>query len=418
MFQTGEPLHIDGKNVRPMRAMNLSDKLVKAGHDVVLWSADFYHQEKRHRYGKNCTIKISEKLQIKLLHSKGYTRNIGLGRMLDHLQLARNLKRELSLINDLPDVAFIGYPPIELAAVMTSWLKKKSIPCLLDVKDQWPLVFVGALPHFLQPVGAAIFWPYFYYAKRAMKDATGIVAMAESFLGWALSFSLKNKSENNAIFPLTVPPSLASSGDLDSARKWWDDKGVKQDAKPKVFFVGSLSPAFDFMPIKEAALLAEQSGDSTQFVICGEGGEADNIKSMMNGLSNVLFAGWVNRPQIDVLRERCIAALTPYLNVDNFKMNVPNKVIDAMSMGIPIVCPLKGEVAKLISEYSIGLQYGTNTGQTLYDNIQTLVNNPELQADLSKNSRALYDDKFSFETVYSSLVAHLEKVAAKPYKIK
>jgi hypothetical protein len=45
VFQTGEPLHIDGNNARPMRAMNLSNALVQSGHRVVLWSSAFYHQE-------------------------------------------------------------------------------------------------------------------------------------------------------------------------------------------------------------------------------------------------------------------------------------------------------------------------------------------------------------------------------------
>ena len=65
-------------------------------------------------------------------------------------RLSQLLKRE----NTPPDVAFIGYPPIEIAAVMTRWLTQKNVPCMLDVKDQWPTIFIDALPQLLQPVGA------------------------------------------------------------------------------------------------------------------------------------------------------------------------------------------------------------------------------------------------------------------------
>ena len=34
ILQTGEPLHIDEGKPRAMRAMNLSNKLVEAGHNV------------------------------------------------------------------------------------------------------------------------------------------------------------------------------------------------------------------------------------------------------------------------------------------------------------------------------------------------------------------------------------------------
>ena len=52
ILQTGEPLHCDGGNPRPMRAMNLSNTLVALGHEVVLWSSAFFHQEKKHRSKK------------------------------------------------------------------------------------------------------------------------------------------------------------------------------------------------------------------------------------------------------------------------------------------------------------------------------------------------------------------------------
>lgn len=46
IFQSGEPIHLDKKNVRPMRAINLSNMLIKKNHHVILWSSSFYHQKK------------------------------------------------------------------------------------------------------------------------------------------------------------------------------------------------------------------------------------------------------------------------------------------------------------------------------------------------------------------------------------
>ena len=91
VLQTGEPLHIDPDLPRPMRAMNLSDVLVRAGHRVVLWSSAFHHQGKRHRSTTSQRIRVSDRLEIRLIPSRGYTRNIGLGRLVDHAQLGLNL---------------------------------------------------------------------------------------------------------------------------------------------------------------------------------------------------------------------------------------------------------------------------------------------------------------------------------------
>ena len=182
ILQTGEPLHIDGDNPRPMRAMNLSNALVKAGHKVVLWSSAFYHQQKRHRSTNSRTIKVYDHLEIRLIPSRGYRRHIGMSRLIDHAQLAFNLKKMLCREKFVPDVAFIGYPPIETAAVLARWLAKRGVPTLLDVKDQWPTLFLDAVPLPLKPLGQMVLWPYFTLARRAMQNATGISGMANSFL--------------------------------------------------------------------------------------------------------------------------------------------------------------------------------------------------------------------------------------------
>jgi len=102
---------------------------------------------KRHRSSTQQNIRISDNLEIRLIPSCGYQRNIGVGRLIDHAQLAINLKKMLKQCKDIPDVAFIGYPPIETAAVLTRWLAKRGVPTLLDVKDQWPSLFLKQCRH-------------------------------------------------------------------------------------------------------------------------------------------------------------------------------------------------------------------------------------------------------------------------------
>lgn len=410
VFQTGEPLHIDGEDVRPMRAMNLSNTLVDSNHKVVLWSSAFYHQQKRQRSYKEKSIKISDNLEIRLIPSTGYQRNIGFSRLVDHAILAFNLKRMLEREASTPDVAFIGYPPIETAAILAGWLVDRGIPSLLDVKDQWPSLFLEAFPAPLRSLGRVALHPYYYLAKRAMRHATGLSSMAQGFLDWALRFSAREQIECDRVFPLTSPLERVEPSKLDEARRWWDNRGISDDTRLRICFVGSHSPSFDFKPVKEAAIAAMEQLPC-EFVICGDGGTSLELRTMMSGLPNVYFPGWVDRPKIVALAERCHAALAPYYNIENFTMNLPNKIIDALSLGLPVLTPLQGEVSTLISKYSIGMRYGTDTGMSLYDCIRLLFNDMNLLKGMSQNARALYEEKFSFELVYGDLVKHLEKLA-------
>jgi SAM-dependent methyltransferase/glycosyltransferase involved in cell wall biosynthesis len=414
VFQTGEPLHIDGENARPMRAMNLSNMLVQAGHRVVLWSAAFFHQEKRHRSSTAQCIRISDNLEIRLIPSMGYQRHIGVGRLIDHAGLAVNLKKMLRQTAHLPDVAFIGYPPIEAAAVLTRWLAIRGVPSLLDAKDQWPTLFLDAMPAFLQPFGRVALWPYFYLARRAMRDATGLSAMANSFLDWALGIAERGRTENDGVFPLTSPIGQVSDKQLAIAKQWWDHRGIRDDGRPRISFVGSHMSIFDFKPVQEAAKLLEKGSSTCEFIICGDGGSSDELKKMMAGLPNVHFPGWVDRPKIEALAVRCIGAIAPIQNIESFQKSIPNKIIDALSLGLPILCPLQGEVAALIAEHGVGMRYGTDTGKSLHDCILALMQDTSLQQSMSVNARVLYKERFSFEMVYGGLVRHLERLAKKP----
>ena len=406
ILQTGEPLQIDKGSPRPMRAINLSNKLVEAGHDVVLWSSAFSHQEKKHRTREFTVYKVNENLEIRLIPSCGYKKHIGLMRLIDHFQLALNLKKLLKRERVAPDIAFIGYPPIEAAAVMSKWLSKRGVPMVLDVKDLWPSMFVDAFPKMPQPIARIIFHPYFYLAKRTIRGADGISAMAPAFLKWVLKFADKKPTDSDKVFRLTSPVSNISKSEMLLASKWRDAQGINVNM-PTVLFVGSFMSVFDFNPIFETA----KELKDCQFVLCGDGDYLSGLKNKTQGLDNVFFPGWVDRAKIEVLSDMSIASLAPYKNIDNFMVNTPNKIVDSLLLGLPIISPLRGEVAKLIESNEVGFTY--DDSRSLNNHIQLLINDDKLQEQMSNNAKKLYNKEFEFNMVYDGLVQHLERMVGK-----
>lgn len=411
LLQTGEPLHIDEGNPRPMRAMNLANALVEAGHKVVLWSSAFYHQEKRHRSHVTERIAVSPMLEIRLIPSPGYERNIGLSRLYDHAILGRNLATELKREAEIPHVAFIGYPPIETAAVMTRWLATRKVPCMVDVKDQWPAIFIDALPSPLKVPGHIVFAPYFYYGRRTMQEATALSAMAGSFLQWAAMFAGRAVSQRDGVAPLTAPTGEVRPTELEEAGLWWDQQGIMADGTQRVIFVGSHSSAFDIDPVCEAIKFMAYSGNTCQFVFCGDGASSQEWRIKMVGLTNVFFPGWIDRAKIEALALRSSATVAPYHNSADFMMSIPNKVIDSLALGLPVLSPLLGEVGHLIIDSAVGLSYGPATGKTLAQCIEDLATKPGLHDELSGNALRLFQERFSFEKVYGGLVERLERLA-------
>ena len=412
ILQTGEPLHCDAGSPRPMRAMNLANTLVSRGHRVVLWSSAFYHQEHRHRSVKAARIRVSEQLEIRLVPSPGYRRHLGPGRLFDHAVLALNLRRMLAAERERPAVGFVGYPPIEAAAVMVRWLRRRAVPSVVDVKDQWPELFLDPLPRRLRPLGRLAIAPYIHLGRRAMREATGLSSMSGSFLDWGLRYAGRSRTDADIVAPLSPPLAPSGAEELAAARRWWNSQGIlESDVTCRVMYVGSHSSAFDFEAVREAAMQSMQIGAHTEFVLCGDGNKSGELREMMAGLTNVKFPGWIDHPKMEALAERSAMVLAPYRDIPNYSLNVPNKVIDALALGLPILTPLSGEVQRLVEEYDVGLRYGPGSAYTLADAVAVLAADPKRRARMSSNARRLYDDSFSHDAVYGALAGHLERLA-------
>lgn len=409
ILQTGEPLHLDKGTPRSMRAMNLADALVSAGHTVTVYSSDFSHSEKRHRYKKYQEISINDKLRYRLIPSPGYQSHIGLGRLYDHWMMGRNLKRLLAKEKSVPDVAFIGYPPIEVAYHMGRWLRCNRVPYLIDVKDQWPHLFVDALPSALRRVGRIALAPYFYMAATTMRKADGITSMASSFLDWALKFANREKRLSDRVFPLTTPNQKTCEHDRSIAADFWKSQGLLT-SRVKVVFIGTHSKAFDMTPLVEAADFFSKKNNTVDFIICGHGPQTEIWKEQFGSLDNVFFAGWVDKAQIDVLMESSLAVLAPYRNTENFITNLPNKVVDALSYGKPILTGLRGEVEALIKADQVGMFYEPS-GISLQQCIEVLMNNSEYLRSLEASARRVYAERYDFHKVYNGLVECLEELS-------
>tara|TARA_B110001450_G_scaffold252281_1_gene273752 strand:- start:877 stop:2124 length:1248 start_codon:yes stop_codon:yes gene_type:complete len=405
LLQTGEPVHSDQDSPRPMRAMNLANKLVQGGHRVVLWTSAFHHQTKTHRSRIYKEFKISENLEVRLIPSSGYMSNISISRFYDHCVLAWNLRKQLKLSNQVPDVAFVGYPPIEAAYVMGSWLKKRNVPFLLDVKDQWPNILVESFPVPVKFLVRVLLSPYYVLAKKSMQNATGICGHTSGFVNWSSAFSNRDRSDNNFIAPLTTPNDVIVPESMDSAQDWWSSEGVVKTSILRIMFVGSFSRAFDFDAIFSAALELRDKKIACEFILCGDGERGNELRLIAEDHDNVRIVGWIDRPAIKALSLISNAAIAPYKSTHDFTISVPNKIIDSLMLGLPILSPLRGEVGTLISEYNVGFTYRDSLD--LCECISSLIADNELQKRMSDNAKSLYESKFEFDSVYDGLVEHL-----------
>ena len=409
IFQTGEPLHCDSVSRRSMRAMNLANTLVERGHSVTLWSSNFSHQDKDFRFNDRTIIKINENLSIRLINSPGYARNLGFPRLVDHLILGVRLSHQLKNESQKPDIAFVGYPPIEFAFAAVKKMNSLNIPVIVDVKDQWPDVFVRWAPIKLQRLLKLLVRPYFYLGKKTLSNATALCSMSENFLDWAVKSAGRSKIELDFVAPLLPIMNVLHPRKVLLAKRWWANNGVVDDGGKKFLFVGTLSRAFNFEPIFWAAQKAHKLDLGWQFIICGEGENIEKLKNAASSLPNIVIPGWIDYPKIEVAAKFSTAGIAPYLSTADFKISTPNKINDYISFGLPVISSLEGITREMIQKQNVGLFYDSNSLNSLFNALMEL-EDPKLLAQLSEKAVKSYMREFEGKRAYTRLAKHLERM--------
>ena len=408
ILQTGEPLHCDVDTPRPMRAMNLSNSLISKGHNVILWSSSFNHTKKEHRYHGSKTIEINKNLRINLIHSPGYKKNISIARIIDHFILAKNLKIQLNANKyQKPDVIFCGFPPIETSYTMLKWAKENSIPSIIDVKDQWPDIFIKGFPDNFKFIAKFILNPYFYLTKKSFEFATIHCSMTQKYLDW-MKKNTFTKEKKGIVIPLTTQRISILEVNLEKTINWWKDKGVFLTNKRRFIFVGSHTPVFDFVLIKKIVEKFSIENIACEFVICGNGSTTLETQNLFKDFKNVIFPGWVDSHKIKVLAEFSSGTLAPYINSTDFTNSIPNKIIDSMALGLPLITSLDGVVKKLLTENNVGFYLNYDNFDEIYLNLKLLIDDTTFFENMSKNCTSLYNNKFDFDLVYGNLIHELE----------
>ena len=115
--------------------------------------------------------------------------------------------------------------------------------------------------------------------------------------------------------------------------------------------------------------------------------------------------------QIQYLATVSNAALAPYLNRSDFLLSIPNKVLDYLSFGCPIVTPLKGEVGRLVKRYQIGLSYEEGDSMSLFNALNQMHLDRKSCLRYGYNARKLYMRNFNSKFIYNDFVKRLKSIS-------
>ena len=410
LITIGEPLPTDQGSPRLLRTGIVAGLLRDQGHEVVWWTSRFDHQAKQIRAPVEGQACAALGYDLRLLAGGGYRSNVSWRRIRDHQQLAQAFSEQAPTL-PAPDLVLCSYPTVGLCEAAVAYARPRGIPVVLDLRDLWPDIFVNLVPPALRRLARGLLAPMFRASRRACEGATALVGITEAFVDWGVDRAGRSRRPADRSFPLAYDFRAMPAEALQAARDKWTALGIAAGGKTLCFF-GTLGRQFDIPTVLQAARRLKDS--DLRFVICGTGDRLAHYQQDAADLPNVLFAGWIDGVAIRALMERSLAGLAPYRNERSFTMSIPNKAVEYMAGGLPVLTCLGGQLQTMLRQHGCGLFWNEGDAAGLADAINRLIGDPEARQRMADNAAFAYSENFVAQVVYGNLIDHLCSLAAAP----
>jgi glycosyltransferase involved in cell wall biosynthesis len=408
--ELAEPLPID-RGSRLWRVGMLAEILARDGHDVTWWTSAFDHFTKTHRSVPGDTVVMAPNYRIRLLMGPGYRRNASLARVRHHRDIARAFSRAIAGA-PTPNVIHACLPTLEVSEVAVRYGRDHGVPVLVDVRDLWPDIFTSAVPTVLRPLARVALEPQFRRVRRVLSGAAAITAVSEAYLAWALRKAGRPRGEGDGVVPHGYRRATLTPSQRDAGQLLLRAAGV-HDSATICCFVGTFGLTYDLAPVIETARAFQAEGRrNVQFVLAGSGERDAEWRALAAGLPNVVFTGWLPANGVAVLLEQSAVALAAYAR--GAPQGLPNKVVEYLSSGLPIISSLRGETEDLLATVACGSHYDAGSAGSLGHALRRVLDDDAGRHAMSRRAAERFRAAFEADQVYRGLARRLMTLAAHP----
>ncbi len=406
LVNEGENLPGDDNNPRLQRMGLLAFELEKLGPKVIWWQSTFNHYQKKFRYREDKDIKLTDNLEMKLIHSCGYKKNVSFKRLIHEWKTAKGFYKKAQN-EELPDIIVSAMPTIAQAHYTVKFGRKHNIPVVVDLRDLNPDVFVSPFHGIIKKLVSVGITPLRQMLGKALKHADALVGTTEPYLNWGLSYAKRKKNKNDRVFFVSYPDNGVAMK-LSENSRW---KEFENYTGIICCFFGQFGQLVDFDTLIEAAVICQNNDLDVRFLLCGKGELLEHYQQLVKekGLNNIIFPGWVNQTDIADIGFLSDIGLMAYKKNDNFDMQMPNKFSESLSLELAIMLQPMGVMLDVITKNKCGIHY--ENALELYEALRNLSEDRDLLEQMKQNSRNLFEREFSVSNVYKEYGQYIISMA-------
>ena len=310
------------------------DLLSKSGNEVSVITAT-PHKSSITNFEEFDISQDANIIRVSLGQKKSINSSAGLIKQYLSFTLKALVKVVTNIKKISPDVVWISSPPLPVILVSLVIKYIFRVPIVLDIRDIWPesAVNIGKLKKgsFLEKLGL-------FLEKISYSHADEITCV---------SSKMKTYIETKTSKSVSTIYNAVSSGELAEP--------IQNFGNPDIFcYAGNIGHAQDIeLLVKSFASAKKRKSLSNSYLhILGDGTLIKNVKKIASELGInkfIKFFGSVPKSEAITLMSKAGCLLLPLKDAPAFRITVPSKVFDYMSLARPIITNISGEGASIIS---------------------------------------------------------------------
>lgn len=391
---------IPGETVRDMRQIRIGKYLAKK-YKCVWWTVNYNRREKVFRSSAVEKRKIQNNLEICLIPTTAFYRNISLRRVAFEIRYARNLKKEWS--NEKKPDLIITSGTGMLTAFRPIWpyIKDGNIKVIYDIMDIHLInSYFKKRQKLLYPFVSLLMRVNRIREKSFYHSVAAVTGLGRNQLEIAKRRTGKRD----------IPSCLLYNGIyVGEFREKMKQKCLitlpeKKDGWLWCVYAGNLGPSYDIPALIKCAWKCGKAGKKIRFIVAGTGDFEEECRSV--GFENFTYLGYVDNSLLPSLYAKCDVGLCIYSDFSTVDM--PDKFYDYTAAGLAIVNSLNGEVKDHIESNSLGVQYQAGDDEDLYRKVCRF-ESPEFLSECKNNSWRI-GSSFDFNKQLDSLEKLIDKV--------
>jgi glycosyltransferase involved in cell wall biosynthesis len=276
------------------------------------------------------------------------------------------------------DVVVASSTPLTVALPALAGRALRGTPFVFEIRDPWP-----ELPRALGGVPAPALAAMDRLATAACRRAAAIVALSDGIAATAVARGAHPDRVH------VVP----NGCDLDlfgpHITPWRPAEAAPHECL--ALYAGAHGRANGLGTLLDAAAILRARGDARlRIVLAGDGAEKPDLiaRARARHLDNVTFLDPLPRSDIGALQAGCQIALHLLADVPAFaEWTSPNKLMDGLAAGRPVVTNQPGRAARIVADGPCGIAVPPGDAAALAKALTRLAANPALRAAMGAAAR-------------------------------